>query len=94
MYRCVKCGELLAKDDRPAESAGDSGQEAGAPPESDADEAPITRGTSRTRGGESDLQWCAKCGEWVEAGEGGDPPESGGESDDDRITRGTSRTRG
>ena len=36
MYRCVKCGELLAEDERPAESVGDSGQEADAPTSSGA----------------------------------------------------------
>lgn len=88
MSRCVKCGEPVA-DAAPEEGQpGDTGEE-----------TPITRGTSRTRGGdESDLHWCENCGEWVESGDqaGASDDASGDDTepdDDDRVTRGTSRTR-
>ncbi|MEM8747126.1 MAG: hypothetical protein AAF945_09790 [Actinomycetota bacterium] len=74
--------ESFEGDDTPA----DEGTETS--PEVDGER--ITRGTSRTRGGESDVETTDAESETAD-----DPSEQEGESDDGgRITRGTSRTRG
>ncbi|MEM9041187.1 MAG: hypothetical protein AAGD33_14920 [Actinomycetota bacterium] len=74
--------ESLEGDDRPA----DEGSETS--PEVDGER--ITRGTSRTRGGESDVEPTG-----AESEKGDDSSEEEDGSDDgERITRGTSRTRG